>query len=90
MTEGDRVRLADDYIGGGQPGAVYRYIGGPSSVDLGTVDYSPVSLTTASGEQSVKPGVRVKVQEDHTAGGIANAVYRYNGSDEMSLDPREY
>ena len=39
IAYGDKVRLADDYTHGGTPGAVYRYIGSPTSIDLGSENY---------------------------------------------------
>ncbi|HET57910.1 MAG TPA: hypothetical protein ENN35_05655, partial [Deltaproteobacteria bacterium] len=44
LTTGDRVKLAADYAGGGEPGAVYRYIGDPADRDLRVENYADVGL----------------------------------------------
>lgn len=40
LVTDDTVKLAAGYAGGGTPGAVYRYLGQPANVILGTQDYS--------------------------------------------------
>ncbi|MHC4618339.1 MAG: hypothetical protein ACYTEQ_11370 [Planctomycetota bacterium] len=44
LTTGDRVKLASDYVGGGDGGSVYQYKGDPAELNLGTQNYSNTSL----------------------------------------------
>ncbi|MBM4023081.1 MAG: hypothetical protein FJ284_12745, partial [Planctomycetes bacterium] len=89
-TSGTRVRLADNYAKGGQPGAVYEYVGVAATVDLGGEDYgnitrweqklAPVTFTTASGQQSVtRAATKVQVlgsyQGDPGAGAVDSIAF---------------
>jgi hypothetical protein len=41
---GQKVRLADNYMNGGNAGAVYEYLGTTQTLDLGTQDYSDLGF----------------------------------------------
>ena len=43
IAHGEKIALEDDYAGGGEPGAVYRYLGTGTALDLGAQDYSDTS-----------------------------------------------
>ncbi|MFL6034234.1 MAG: beta strand repeat-containing protein, partial [Gaiellaceae bacterium] len=51
---GDKVRLADDYTHGGNPSAVYRYIGSPARIDLGIENYGNTMTWVEDGPNQVK------------------------------------
>ncbi len=44
VTFGDQIRLADDFSGNGDAGALYRYMGTDANRDLATADYTDYGL----------------------------------------------
>jgi Lipase len=46
LEGGENVRLGASYANGGDTGAVYRYLGGPATLDLGAVDYTATDPAT--------------------------------------------
>ena len=59
---GEKVRVDDNYAGGGIPGTLYRYLGEDDTIDLGAQDYSDGSLWEEVTEENVLP-VGINVSE---------------------------
>jgi hypothetical protein len=102
LLPGDRVRLGAGYTGGGQPGAVYEYIGLlPQTFKLGEVDYDEAAVTdpllkqwrkvvveygTWDGLESLYPGIGNFTDSDARAVGILIVLNDVRGSAEALLD----
>ncbi len=94
IATGDLVGVDDGYEGGGDGGAVYRYLGANGRFDLGAQDYSdatrwqPVAGNGGSIYRYVGPAQSLDLNgQDYTnsslwaeIGGAAGSVYQYMGA----------
>ncbi|MGC9328427.1 MAG: hypothetical protein ACP5I1_12400, partial [Candidatus Hinthialibacter sp.] len=71
---GDRVRLTDDYAGGGDPGGVYEYMGTDADgegMDLGSQDYSDLGWWKKVPETELIPqGNNLTASDSNSLGGV--------------------
>lgn len=52
---GSKVRIAENYDNGGEPGSIYRYMGEDAAIDLSAADYSDVGFWFEESETVVDP-----------------------------------
>ncbi|MBC8508638.1 MAG: hypothetical protein H8D34_27585, partial [Chloroflexi bacterium] len=70
---GEKVRLSDDYAGGGDPNGIYTYMGTTTTLDLGSVNYANLDYwKEAVDTQLIPEGVNFSESDSIAVGGLVS------------------
>ncbi|ETR68153.1 MAG: hypothetical protein OMM_04734 [Candidatus Magnetoglobus multicellularis str. Araruama] len=71
LVYGDKVRLSDDYAGGGKKGSVYKFLGNEETMDLSNTDYTNLDYwQIVKGSNIIPEGYNISDSDSTAVGGI--------------------